>query len=285
VPPPSLPPPNLAPLETLAGDARAGVPIPLAPELAAFYGSLAFPPHAGRPYVIGNFVSTLDGVVALGGPYSGGGDISGGNPQDQMLMGILRAVADVVVVAAGTLRAAPRHTWNPEAMAPRYAAAYAQTRALLGKPGPPLTVLVTAGGTLDLSLPVFQSGKTDVVIATNERVAVGLRARTLPGHVRVLGLPGEHSISVRTLLDALQQQRPCDIILTEGGPHLLAGFLAERCLDELFLTLAPQVAGRDDPARRPGLASGQEFAPEHPLWGTLVDVRRAGSHLFLRYAF
>ena len=276
---------SLLPLETLAGDARAGVPIPLAPELVALYGSLAFPPHAGRPYVIGNFVSTLDGVVALGGPRSGGGDISGAHPQDQMLMGLLRAIADVVIVAAGTLRAAPRHTWNPEAIAPAYAAAYAQTRALLGKAGPPLTVLVTAGGNVDLSLPVFQSGKTDVVIATNERAAAGLQARAIPPHVRALGLPGERRISVRALLDALQRLRPGDIILTEGGPHLLSDFLAEKCLDELFLTLAPQIAGRDDPARRPGLASGQEFAPDHPLWSTLVDVRRSGSHLFLRYAF
>jgi riboflavin biosynthesis pyrimidine reductase len=90
---------------------------------------------------------------------------------------------------------------------------------------------------------------------------------------------------VRALLTALQPLRPSDIILTEGGPHLLGDFLAEQCLDELFLTLAPQVAGRDDPARRPGFASGQEFAPTHPLWSTLVDVKRAGSHLFLRYAF
>lgn len=276
---------SLSPLDTLAGDQRPGLALPLAPELAALYGTLAFPPHPGRPYVVGNFVSTLDGVVALGGRHSGGGDISGGHPQDQMLMGLLRAIADVVIVAAGTLRAAPRHTWNPEAIAPPYAAAYAQTRALLGKAGSPLTVLVTAGGTLDLSLPVFQSGKTDVVIATNERAAASLQARILPEHVRVLGLPGEANISARALLDALQRLQPGDIILTEGGPHLLSDFLAEKCLDELFLTLAPQVAGRDDPTRRPGLASGQEFAPDHPLWSTLVDVKRSGSHLFLRYAF
>ncbi len=275
----------LSPLETLAADQRATETIPLAPELAALYGPLTLPPHPGRPYVIGNFVSTLDGAVALGGPRSGGGDISGQNPHDQMLVGLLRAVSDIVIVAAGTLRAAPRHTWTPEAMAPQYATAYAETRALLGKPKPPLTVLVTARGKLDLRQPIFQSGATEVVVATNERVAAELQARALPDHVRVLGLPGEGAIAVRALLAALQPLWPSDIILTEGGPHLLGDFLAERCLDELFLTLAPQIAGRDDPARRPGLASGHEFAPQHPLWGTLVDVKRAGSHLFLRYAF
>jgi riboflavin biosynthesis pyrimidine reductase len=276
---------RLSPFDTLAADQRPGQPLPVAQELAALYGPLAFPPHAGRPYVVGNFVTTLDGVVALGTPYSGGGDISGKNQHDQVLMGVLRAVADVVIVAAGTLRSAPRHLWTADAMAPQFADAFAQTRTALGKTKEPLTVLVTAGGELDLSLPVFQSGKTEVVIAANERVAASLRTRPLPPHLRVLGLPGERTISVRALLGALEQIRPSDIILTEGGPHLMGDFLAEQCLDELFLTLSPQVAGRDDPARRPGLVSGQEFAPDHPLWCTLVDVKRAGSHLFLRYAF
>ena len=70
-----------------------------------------------------------------------------------------------------------------------------------------------------------------------------------------------------------------------GGPQLLGDFFAEGLLDELFLTLAPQIAGRDTSTERPGLVTGQRFAPEHPLWGTLVSVKRAGSHLFLRYAF
>lgn len=71
----------------------------------------------------------------------------------------------------------------------------------------------------------------------------------------------------------------------EGGPYLLADFLAEGLLDELFLTLAPQVAGRDDASARLGLVSGRVFAPACPLWATLVGVKRGGSHLFLRYAF
>ena len=66
---------------------------------------------------------------------------------------------------------------------------------------------------------------------------------------------------------------------------LMGDFFAEQALDELFLTLAPQIAGRDGQAERPGLVMGKQFAPEHPLWGTLVSVKRAGSHLFLRYAF
>jgi riboflavin biosynthesis pyrimidine reductase len=92
-------------------------------------------------------------------------------------------------------------------------------------------------------------------------------------------------LSARSILGVVARVRPSDLILVEGGPHLLGDFFAEQCLDEQFLTLAPQVAGRNGSPARPGLVAGKRFAPEHPLWGTLVGVKRGGSHLFLRYAF
>ena len=58
---------DLAPLEPLY-EVPLGRDLPLPPALAAVYGPLAFPPHAGRPYVFANFVQTLDGVVTLGMP-------------------------------------------------------------------------------------------------------------------------------------------------------------------------------------------------------------------------
>ena len=75
------------------------------------------------------------------------------------------------------------------------------------------------------------------------------------------------------------------LILVEGGPHLLGDFFAEELLDEQFLTLAPQIAGRDDSGTRPGLVAGKLLAPGHPIWATLLGVKRGGNHLFLRYAF
>lgn len=75
------------------------------------------------------------------------------------------------------------------------------------------------------------------------------------------------------------------LILVEGGPRLLGHFYAEQLLDEQFLTLAPQIAGRDADDKRLSLVMGRRFAPASPLWGDLVDLRRGGSHLYLRYAF
>jgi hypothetical protein len=52
----------------------------------------------------------------------------------------------------------------------------------------------------------------------------------------------------------------------------------------LFLTVAPQVAGRDGSSERPGFVDGKVFAPTEPRGAELVSVKRAGNHLFLRYA-
>ncbi|HEU0166189.1 MAG TPA: deaminase, partial [Chloroflexota bacterium] len=58
-----------------------------------------------------------------------------------------------------------------------------------------------------------------------------------------------------------------------------------QCLDELFLTLSPQVVGREAAIHRPGFVDGRAFAPDHPIWGNLVSLKKGGDHLYLRYAF
>jgi riboflavin biosynthesis pyrimidine reductase len=75
------------------------------------------------------------------------------------------------------------------------------------------------------------------------------------------------------------------LILVEGGPRLLGDFYAAHVLDEQFLILAPQIAGRDVGDQRLSLVMRRTFAPGSPLWGTLIDLRRDSSHLFLRYSF
>lgn len=276
----------LEPLETLYASER-GPEAPLPEVLAALYGRLAFPPHLGRPNVIGDFVSTLDGVVALNTPgvRSGGGEISGFNAHDRMVMGLLRAVAGATVVGAGTLRSVPNHIWTANPIYPPLAGAYQRLRADLGLTEPPLTVIVTARGEVDLSLPVFQSGETPTLIVTTRTGASLLNGQSAPPSTRLSVVEGDGSVSAADVLRAISRERACDIVLTEGGPTLMSAFLAEGLLDALFLTLAPQVAGRDRSTPRPGFVDGALFAPERPTWGTLVDVRRGGSHLFLRYAF
>jgi len=65
----------------------------------------------------------------------------------------------------------------------------------------------------------------------------------------------------------------------------MASFFTERLIDEQFLTLSPQIAGRDGSGRQLGLVEGATFAPERPLWGNMTAAKRGESHLFLRYSF
>ncbi len=73
------------------------------------------------------------------------------------------------------------------------------------------------------------------------------------------------------------------VALYEGGPTLLASFLGASLVDELFLTLAPQIAGRDGQHSRLALVEGHAFMPKDAPWETLLSVKLAGSHLLLRY--
>jgi riboflavin biosynthesis pyrimidine reductase len=83
------------------------------------------------------------------------------------------------------------------------------------------------------------------------------------------------------VIDVLQREFGVELLLHEGGPRLLGSFLAAGSLDELFLTVAPQVAGREA-MPRPGLVEGAAFLPETAPWFDLQSVKRAGNHLFLR---
>ena len=97
--------------------------------------------------------------------------------------------------------------------------------------------------------------------------------------------PGSDPVTVRGVLDAVIAAGASERILVEGGPRFMGEVFAAALLDELFLTLAPQIAGRDAAHSRPGLVEGQLFAPAVPLWSTLTSLKRAHSHIFTRYAF
>jgi riboflavin biosynthesis pyrimidine reductase len=270
-------------LQTLY-DASEGSELPLPHELAAFYGALRIASRGDRPYVVANLVTSLDGVVSLGIPGKGGGkEISGSNLQDRALMGLLRAVADAVVVGAGTLREGRGDPLTAPAIYPPFASAYSTLRSNPGKEDRPLAVIVTASGDLDPTMPLFRS--EPVLVVTTSQGAINAGESGLRDVAQVVSVPSEDAISAGAVLEAIRQVRECDIILVEGGPHLLGGFLAEGLIDEQFLTLSPQIVGREESGGRLSLVEGRTFAPDHPVWSTLVAVKRGENHLFLRYRF
>ena len=146
--------------------------------------------------------------------------------------------------------------------------------------------LVSGSGGIDLRLPVFASGKVRALIITTTAGAKRLRKQSAPDSVEIRAIQRSASaIPASAILDEVCRASPGKLILVEGGPRLLGDFYAEDLIDEQFLTLAPQIAGRDAGDRRLSLVMGKAFAPRDALWGTLIDVRRGSSHLFLRYSF
>jgi riboflavin biosynthesis pyrimidine reductase len=277
---------TLAPLKTLF-ETKRGTVLPLPPRLARLYGCLRMPLPRSHPHVFSNFVTTLDGVVSLNVKgHASGGDISGSSAQDRMVMGLLRAIADVVIIGSGTLGADHRHVWTAAAIFPELADEYRRLSKALGKPEVPLNVIVSGSGDIDLRLPVFASGKVPAMIITTTSGAKRLRRQNAPGSVEIRAIRRSASaIPARAILNEVCRASPGKLILVEGGPRLLGDFYEERLVDEQFLTLAPQIAGRDTGDRRLSLVMGKAFAPRDPLWGTLIDMRRGSSHLFLRYSF
>jgi riboflavin biosynthesis pyrimidine reductase len=245
------------------------------------------PVRALYPVVFSNFVTTLDGVVSLRiKGHAGGGDISGFNIQDRMVMGLLRGIADVVIVGSGTLEEDREHIWTPEAICPELGDAYKDLRAALRKPEQPQNVIVTGSGKVDLRLPVFNSRLVRPLILTTTEGARRLTRQRVAGTLEILAVHRAGSaIPATAILTAVCRAGGVQRILIEGGPTLLGDFFERRLVDELFLTLAPQIAGRRLDDGRLGLVMGKSFGPRSPLWSSLSDVRRSNSHLFLRYSF
>jgi riboflavin biosynthesis pyrimidine reductase len=264
-------------------DVRGGL---LPADLAALYpGELAVALVNERPTVIGNFVSSVDGVVALGPsePAAGGGEISGFSAADRYMMALLRALADVVVVGAGTVRVGTRHRWTADFLAPTLATALAAWRADLWLSAQPTTIVVTASGNLDPAHPGLSAPDVPVIVATTPAGAERLNAQPLPANMKVAPVGSNDLVPAGAILELIRGTG-ARLALCEGGPHLFGEMLRARLIDELFLTVAPQIVGRAK-AHRLGLVEGTSFSESHGRWSNLLSVRRAGDDLFLRYRF
>lgn len=264
----------LEPLELLYE--AQGLPSFDVPEqLRAHYGGrLGF----ARPRVFTNFVSSLDGVVAIPSLTQSSSIIADGSEADRFVMGLLRACADLVLIGSGTLRSSPASLWRAERVYPPGAAAFAELRHRLGAPAHPRVAVVTASGSIDAEHPVLAAG---ALVLTTEHGA-GRLDGTLPPDAELVMLPGEHEVDLRAAIDALRA-RGHELILSEAGPALTGSLLAADLLDELFLTVSPVLAGRSRVDARPGFVEGHELLPGTRVAGRLTGVRRHGQHLFLRY--
>lgn len=181
-------------------------------------------PESSRPWVRTNFVSTLDGAAFAGDGKSGslGGEI------DTHVFSILRSLADVVVVGAGTART---EGYKPSSL--------------------PIAIVSRS---LDIPEVLLVAGQ--VVITTTDAPAAKIDA--LRETVEVIAV-GQDQIDWTAVLDAFAT-RGWQHILCEGGPTLHGDLTALDLVDEVCLTIAPTMAA----GAAPRIAHGRQ-AVEHPM--------------------
>jgi riboflavin biosynthesis pyrimidine reductase len=222
-------PADTAPAEI--GHAERGDSGPAAQAAVMGLADLYAYPAAGmgdRPWLRANMVVSADGAASLAGRSAG---LSG--PADRLVFSVLRSLADVILVGAGTARveryrpAAERDIW----------AALRDGRELT----PPIAV-VTRELSLDPDGPLLggtPAGSRTIVLTTAAAPAARRAAAARHADVIVAGLD---SLTPAAVIGALAE-RGHRRLLIEGGPSLLAHFTAAGLLDDLCLTVSPLLEG------------------------------------------
>ncbi|MFC0845496.1 pyrimidine reductase family protein [Streptomyces noboritoensis] len=223
----------------------------------------AYPETEGS-WLRANMVSSLDGA----GQHEGRSQPLS-SATDMRIFGTLRALSDVIVVGAETVR---QEGYRPA----RAREAFAARRAAAGQGPVPVIAVVTAGLDLDFGLPLFTSPQVPTLVLTGaaappDRVREAERA----GAEVVVAGDGPGVEPARAV--AALAERGLRRMLTEGGPRLLGQFVAAGVLDELCLTVSPMLTAGS--AQR--IAGGPSVtAPEHFRLELLLE--EAG-FLYTRY--
>lgn len=230
------------------------------PDLERLYD---YPPDLQRPYVRVNFVSSADGAVTRQGRSGGLSD-----PADRAVFALQRAMADVIMVGAGTARAEGYR-------GVRLPAEHVRLRARLGlAPVPPIAVVT---GSCWLTPQHVLASDTEVapIVITVSSAPQEHRSALAEAGVPVL-IAGTDRVHVPTALQLLGRLR-LHRVLCEGGPQLFGDLIATDAVDELCLTISAQlVAG---PAGRV-VDAAQEQGPRRLR---LASVVHEDATLLLRY--
>jgi riboflavin biosynthesis pyrimidine reductase len=175
-------------------------------DLTAEYADPSRRRHDGRPWVVQNMIASLDGAASVEGRSGGLG-----GPADKAVFALLRALADVILVGAETVRA---ESYGP----PK-------------KPGQRIAV-VTRRAALDWESRLFASGAALVVLPEDGPDVPVSSVRA-----------GRGAVDLRGAL----RQLDAAVVLAEGGPSINGLLLAAGLIDELCLTVAPTLVGGDAP--------------------------------------
>ena len=254
--PATAPPPPIGPV----APGGAGVA-----ELARLY---AYPPLGDRPWVRANMVSSADGAATVAGRSSG---LS--SEGDRQVFSILRSLADVIMVGAGTARAEKYRPMTPDE-------AWPELRT--GRPPTTPIAVLTRRLDLDLDGPLLtQSPDSARTIVLTTAAAPDTAQAAVTKHADLV-VTGAEMIDPAAAVAALAGRGHRRILL-EGGPHLLGQVATAGLLDELCLTVSPLLAGGQ--AGRiigSGVMGGEQIPPDRAGL-RLAHVIADGGFLLCRY--
>ena len=207
-----------------------------------------------------NMITSLDGATAL----AGRSGMLGGSA-DRAVFQTLRAFADVILVGAATMR--DEH-YGP----PSLPVDLRDARLARGQPAEPTIAVITRRVELDWDTPFFVAADPKPIVFT-----VAASASRIPSDAPVSDVivAGDDQLDLPAGLDRLAAHGYHDV-LVEGGPSI-NGLLANAGeIDELCLTLSPQLAGGSSSR----ILRGATMAATRLA---LASVLEAGDFLFLRY--
>jgi riboflavin-specific deaminase-like protein len=219
-----------------------------------------------RPWVMLNMIATADGRASLGGR---SGPLS--DPADRALFHGLRSAVDAVLVGAATLRTEHYGRIIPDI-------SRRQRRTEQGLSEEPLACVVSGRMTITQDIPLLAEPAARVVILTASQASLPATA----AHVEYVRAGRDGQLDLAAAIAQLYKRYGVQSLLCEGGPHLARQLLGAGLIDELFLSLAPILAG-GEPAGGEALRilAGEELTP--PVALELRSVLQHDSELFLRY--
>ncbi|HZL47901.1 MAG TPA: dihydrofolate reductase family protein [Solirubrobacteraceae bacterium] len=243
-----------------------------AEEILAGFGLdvLAISGSPNRPYVMLNMVSTVDGHATLDGR---SGPLS--SRADRELFHGLRLAVDAVIAGAATVRVERYGRIIPDASRRR-------RRIERGLSEEPLACIVSGRLALDGDIPLLADPAARVAILTPSAASLPESA----AEVHYVRAARDGLLDLPAAFAELRERFAVRTLLCEGGPHLNSQLLEAGLVDELFLSLAPTLAGGDldgNPAHPEALRilAGAELSP--PVGLELLGALESDSHLFLRY--
>lgn len=214
-------------------------PLPQQPVTLLEAYDVARPRPTSRPWIGLCMVSSLDGSTVVGGAEDGNSRPLS-DPTDQQLLLTLRSLADVILVGASTVR---RDGYGPPAT-----------------PGLRVAV-VSRTADFDFDLPLWKSGRA-LLLLPEDAVEVPVASiRAGHGGIDLAGAIAQ--------LDA-------EFVQAEGGPSLNGLLTDADLIDELNLSLSPQIVGGDGPR-----VTTNAGPVEHRM--RLAHVLEHDSFLYTRY--